>query len=305
VRGQQATFLDRAASCLEEAAVSIWRRRPVAAATTMVIGVTLTFPALAVVGLSWVSRFVDTLGAQDVIRVFVLPTVTGQELRGLGRVLESTPGVVGVAFVDSRDASAAFARRWPELAEVVAEVPSQQLAFPSSFELTFEGGPDDAARVSSHVVSLPGVEDVRHDAAWTRQRLELSRGLAATRATVVLLALLMAAGGIGSVARMSALSRREELAIMRLVGAPRLHVRIPFVIEGALQGALGGLLAALLVRAATAVVAPRAAALLPTVRAELPALAWLLLVVLPALAGLLGAAIAVESVLRRHARLER
>ena len=46
-------FLDRAVACVEEAAVGIWRRRPFVAATVVAIGVSLTFPAMAVVLLDW------------------------------------------------------------------------------------------------------------------------------------------------------------------------------------------------------------------------------------------------------------
>jgi cell division transport system permease protein len=42
-------------------------------------------------------------------------------------------------------------------------------------------------------------------------------------------------------------SRRDEIQIMQLVGAPRWMVRGPFVIEGAITGALAGVLAGLIV----------------------------------------------------------
>jgi cell division transport system permease protein len=47
-------------------------------------------------------------------------------------------------------------------------------------------------------------------------------------------------------------SRRDEVTIMQLVGAPRWMVRGPFVIEGAITGALSGAVAGLVVFALTA-----------------------------------------------------
>ncbi len=43
--------------------------------------------------------------------------------------------------------------------------------------------------------------------------------------------------------RMSAYSRRRETSIMRLVGATRIHIQLPFILESALAGLAGGLLA--------------------------------------------------------------
>jgi cell division transport system permease protein len=44
--------------------------------------------------------------------------------------------------------------------------------------------------------------------------------------------------------RMSAHSLRRETAIMRLVGATRLHIQLPFILESTLAGLAGGLIAA-------------------------------------------------------------
>jgi cell division transport system permease protein len=45
--------------------------------------------------------------------------------------------------------------------------------------------------------------------------------------------------------RAAIIARRDEVAIMQLVGAPRWMVRGPFVVEGAITGALAGAVAAL------------------------------------------------------------
>jgi cell division transport system permease protein len=47
--------------------------------------------------------------------------------------------------------------------------------------------------------------------------------------------------------RLAAIARRTEVRIMRLVGASRATVAIPFLLEGLLQGAVGGALSAMFV----------------------------------------------------------
>jgi cell division protein FtsX len=91
---------------------------------------------------------------------------------------------------------------------------------------------------------------------------------------------------------------------MRLVGAPRLHVRVPFILEGLVQGALGGLVAGAAVWGIGRLLAAPLQVLGPDVT-RLPASGWALLVAAPALAGAVSAALSVEAVLRRHAQLER
>jgi len=97
---------------------------------------------------------------------------------------------------------------------------------------------------------------------------------------------------IASVVRLTAFLYREEIAIMRLVGATEFYIRGPFYVEGLLQGILGSVLSLAGLYGAYA-------ALNPTLEESLVAsvmatrfLAWpqlLLLVGLGGVAGLAGA----------------
>jgi cell division transport system permease protein len=59
---------------------------------------------------------------------------------------------------------------------------------------------------------------------------------------------------IGATIRMTVLARAKEIAIMRLVGATDMFIRLPFLLDGLVKGVLGGLLALLLVYVANRVV---------------------------------------------------
>jgi cell division transport system permease protein len=54
---------------------------------------------------------------------------------------------------------------------------------------------------------------------------------------------LIIAGGvlIGVAVQVAAVSRRRETGIMRLVGASRLYIQLPFLLEGVLAGVIGAL----------------------------------------------------------------
>jgi cell division transport system permease protein len=65
-----------------------------------------------------------------------------------------------------------------------------------------------------------------------------------------LLALALGVAAVALIANtihMAIYARREEIEIMRLVGASNWFVRTPFLIEGAAEGFIGGLLAVLFV----------------------------------------------------------
>jgi cell division transport system permease protein len=90
------------------------------------------------------------------------------------------------------------------------------------------------------------VDDVRYGEDWVAKLYRLRNistlvgtGLGLAFAAVAIII-------IGSTIRIIVLARAKEIAIMRLVGATNGFIRLPFVLEGFIQGVLGGLLALLL-----------------------------------------------------------
>ncbi len=56
---------------------------------------------------------------------------------------------------------------------------------------------------------------------------------------VALIMGISAAALIGNTVRMAVFARRKEIGIMRLVGATNWHIRLPFLIEGMMEGLIG------------------------------------------------------------------
>lgn len=304
MKGEPAALRDRVLATLEEAFSSLWRRRPFVLATVGAIAVTLAFPALVVLALARSSEGVERLRAAERIRVFLAASATDDERQAIAERLRAADGVEGVELVSAERAREVFLRDFPELAETVRELSAEDLAFPSSLEAWGSASPLSLAALARRVESMPGVDEIRYDAQAAVELQALASRLRAAAWVAGVLALLASAFGIGNVIRMGALARREQLAVMRLVGAPRLHVRAPFVLEGLVQGALGGLVAGGLVWLIGRLLAQPLRAFGPGAL-SLPPDGWMLLVMAPALAGALSAAVSVELVLRRHARLER
>ena len=295
----------RLVAALEEAALALWRGRGRAVVTVLAAGVTLTFPLLLLLSLGWVDALFLRLGEQERTRVFLSRDAGPSEVAVLLETLASRADVSELELVQPEQARARFLERYPELAPVADGLGPDDLRFPAGVEFRPPPMTDAAAALAAELARLPGVEQVRHDAAWALSLQRLRRATAALRALVALLALGVAGFAIGNVVALGALSRREELSVMRLVGAPRFHVRAPFWMVGATQGALGGALAVLLTRFLSGLAAPRLVAVLPTAGAGPDWEQALVLVAGAGLAGLFGAAVSVEAVLRRHARLER
>jgi len=101
-------------------------------------------------------------------------------------------------------------------------------------------------RVAQRAANFPFVESVQFGREWVDKVFMLRRmgGL-----TAVMLGIgfsVVAALIIGTAIRIAIFARRDEIQIMKLVGAKDGFIRRPFLVEGAVTGLLGGGLALLL-----------------------------------------------------------
>lgn len=103
--------------------------------------------------------------------------------------------------------------------------------------------PENYKVVSEVLTGRPGVETVEDQRkVFDSFFLVLNR---ASVATVGLAAIMLVAASllITTTIRLSAMSRRRETGIMRLVGASNVFIQLPFILEGAIAATVGALLA--------------------------------------------------------------
>ena len=97
--------------------------------------------------------------------------------------------------------------------------------------------------VASRISQYPFVEEVQVGEDWLDKVFVLRRVAGAAMLTLGLGFAAIAALIIGAAIRMAVFARRDEIIIMRLVGATDAFVRRPFVLEGLFTGVLGSALA--------------------------------------------------------------
>ena len=90
---------------------------------------------------------------------------------------------------------------------------------------------------------MNGVEEVRDQRSYLDGIFAFLNAASLMGAGVAIVMLLSATLLISTTIRLSAISRSREIGIMRLVGASRFSIQLPFILEGVVAATLGGLLA--------------------------------------------------------------
>jgi cell division transport system permease protein len=177
-------------------------------------------------------------GGVDFI-VFMKPDASQAQVDAVGRQLRENPTVEKIRFVDQTGALSEFKDMFRNQPALVDAVKADQL--PSSWRVTPKKNVDATTidQVANSFRDGPGVFEVvfNYDAVRTLQHGTNFIG------NVILgtaIALLVAASLlILNTIRTAMFARRREIEVMKLVGATNWFIRVPFMVEGVIQGLVG------------------------------------------------------------------
>ena len=179
------------------------------------------------------------LEQENEILAYVDDSYTSAQAKALQKKLEAIPNVASATYISKEEAAADFAADYPdeELFQDLDPEIFQDLYAILVVVLSLK------SQTREQVEAVTGITDVNaHE--------EIAGGFMTVRnvATVVCVALIailfiVSVFIISNTIKLTTFDRREEIAIMRMVGATNGFIRWPFVYEGLMLGFLGALIA--------------------------------------------------------------
>lgn len=154
--------------------------------------------------------------------------------------LESLQPLVSEIFFESQEeAYNRFIERF-KASPISANVTPDQL--PESFRIKLSN-PEEFTTVVNQFLSRPGIEAVRDQRATLSRLFSVLGGLQALALGFAIAMLVVTSLLVGNTIRVTAYARRREIGIMRLVGASKMALRLPFLLEAIFGALVGGLIA--------------------------------------------------------------
>jgi cell division transport system permease protein len=193
------------------------------------------------------------------ISVYLNDGVTGDQIASLHRLLDADPRVESVDFI-SKKAGLAELRAQTRGAIDTSLLTENPL--PDKFRVKTRD-PDAVADVAASIRRLSGVQNVVYGQTIVARMLQLGAVLRRVGYIVIGVFLVVAGVIISNTIRLTVFARRREIAIMQLVGATNLYIRMPFICEGLIDGLAGALFAVALLAAARAALWPKLVEALP------------------------------------------
>jgi len=221
--------------------------------TALVIGVTLALPAGLHVVVQNISAISYSWEGSLQVSLFLKDTVSEAHGRELARELGRRSGVAETKYI-SRDQALAEFRELSGFGDALDALDSNPL--PAVITVTPKAGDDASVKaLVAQLGKLPEVEVAKFDQEWLERLqalLEFAQRVIWVTAALLGLAVVVI---VGNTIRLDLQARRDEIVVMKLIGASDAFIRRPFVYAGIWYGLAGGLLAWLLVYAGQLVLA--------------------------------------------------
>jgi len=210
------------------------------------------FIALLLLGMALlIRREVDLIVANTTGRVEVVVYLTDDigpdQQERLNGILTGLSVVSEVDYESKEEAYERAKELFGEDSPIIANVTVD--TFPASFRVKLSE-PEDYKVVVATVENEPGVDEVNAQQEFLDKLFALT-SLFRNGVLVLAVAMLLASAIlIANTVRMGLFARRREIGIMKLVGATNWRIRVPFLIEGVIEGLLGAALAIAILLAA-------------------------------------------------------
>lgn len=229
---------------LREAAAA-FRRAPVLTGLSAAM-IALSLFVIGLFGLAAhnVREAIQNVESRVEVVAYLLDSAAPAAIQAAQQDIERLPEVSAVRFISREEALAVARREFDELSTIFGSIETNPL--PASLEVSLHPGQSDASvirSVANRVEAMPVVEEVQFGEDWVDKVFVLRRVAGIATLTLGIGFAAVAALIIGAAIRMAVFARRDEIVIMRLVGATDAFIRRPFVIEGMVTGLIGAILA--------------------------------------------------------------
>ncbi|HYC59526.1 MAG TPA: permease-like cell division protein FtsX [Thermoanaerobaculia bacterium] len=226
-----------------EAVRRIWVSKRTSFVAVAMIAISLFIVGSFLLVAENLNRAAEEWQGKSRVIVYLESDATPQQVDAVGRWLAAQPDFARRRYVTREEAMARFKTWFANLSEVMGQL--EDNPFPPSFEIDVE--PRLAHSRAFHqsigaLKAMSGVDQVQYDWEWIDRLRRVVNVINIAGLIAGGILAVAAAFTIANVIRLTMMLYREEIEIMRLVGATERIIRGPFLIEGFLQGILGGLL---------------------------------------------------------------
>jgi cell division transport system permease protein len=177
------------------------------------------------------------------IMAYLKPDIHSADLTHLESTIQSLAGVQTLRFISKHEALDRLKAQMIHQSSLFENLSENPL--PDSFEIRMTASTDSWQKIESlaaQIESLTLIEEVEFGRRWIGRFVRIVSLFRLAGYAMGALFFMATVFIVANTIRLVLYSRREEVEIMRLVGATDSFIKLPFYIEGLIQGGLGAII---------------------------------------------------------------
>jgi cell division transport system permease protein len=228
---------------IKETSTNLKRNFFITMAAVLVVVVSMYLVGAVFVASFAVDRALTLQTKKVEVAVFLKRDVTAEEKDSIQRDLLAMTEVASVTYESKQQAYETFKKLFRDEPDIVQNTTAD--ALPESFRVKLKD-PNEFTVVRDRLEGRPGIDQIQDERRFLQRLLAVVRDVKVLGFALVVLLIIAAGVLIATTIRMALFARRREIAIMKLVGATNWFIRVPFMLEGMVQGIIGAVAAMLL-----------------------------------------------------------
>ena len=227
---------------LRETVLSIWRNLSLTLAAILTVAVSLALVGASMMIREGAERATAQFQEGVEFIVFMNPDADVEQDAAIRRVLDSSPSIAGYNYIDKAAAYDEFETLFADKPELVESVTPDVM--PPSYRIVpTDRSAANVNELANQFAAQPGVREVATATEAIRQIDDFS-----TRVSQALLIAAVVLVGVSALLILNTVftaigARKQEIEVMKLVGASNWFIRIPFMLEGTIHGLIGAAMA--------------------------------------------------------------
>ncbi len=222
---------------------NIWRNRMFSIASISTMAACIFIFGVFFSLLMNVNSMVRTLEEEVGITVLFDEGISEERIQKIGETIKDNEHVIDIKYTSAEEAWEKFKKEYfadhPEYADSFSE--DNPLANSASFTVHVDQV-ENQATVVTYIERIKGVRQVNHSDQAVKTLMNFNSLLTVISMVIVIILLVIAIFLISNTVSVGINVRRQEIKIMKLIGATDSFVREPFVVEGAVIGLVGALI---------------------------------------------------------------
>ena len=219
---------------------NIWKNKMMAFATFCVLLISLLLVGIA--GLFYVNlnSMIKGLGSQNEVAVFMKVGTTDEENTAAEEAIKAIPNIDKVTFISKEDGLSRQKANLPNAQKIFDDYIGTDASFmPDGFSVTVKNT-DLIADTTAQISAVANVQSASASPQVAEFLRELRKMVSLIAGAIIIALSIISMIIISNTTKASVFARREEIQIMKYVGATNAFIRTPFFVEGMVTGFFAG-----------------------------------------------------------------